>query len=311
MSDGGRANPEIFLFLSVDVIGSTQLKYNTHKTINWYNSFREFYITFPDEFRAQLSIEYKYRKLQYKKDNLIEWKHEGDEIILFLKITQKNEVPCILTAFKKTLEDWVQSDSPDKLKIKGAAWIAQTPFIDRKFIEDNSGRMIDFIGPSIDCGFRLGKYASQTEIAVSIEVVDLCNKYESLQTSIFYKTSENLKGVFGNDIKYPLFILKLTQDKDSKEFRHLLKHCDGENLESYIKEYYEELGKVYFAMVSRISQDIPDYLETKIELSKGVIAKDSKIKPQKDAKEADISDENANTENFQKVKEGISNIVRE
>lgn len=178
--------PQLYLFLSVDIIGSTQLKYDPEKPINWFNSFKAFYISFPDELKSKLKLVYDLEGLTYSEENLVVWKYAGDEILLFSTITQKDEVPCIILAFRKTLEDWF-AKSPEKLKIKGSAWIGQVPFIDRKIInikKNTNNELPDFIGPSIDCGFRIGKYSSQTEISISIEVADLCNKFPDLQHNL-------------------------------------------------------------------------------------------------------------------------------
>ena len=258
--------PQLFLFLSVDVIGSTELKYSKDSPIDWYNVFTDFYISFPDEFKKHLEVEYDYQgKLEYSAKKLVVWKHAGDEILFYAEITQENEVPCIVTAFKKTLEDWYISK--DKLDVKGCIWTGQVPFIDRKIKEDDCDKF-DFIGPSIDCGFRLGKYASKEEIAMSVEVADLVNGIENLQTCLFYAKSENLKGVLG-DKKYPIFVLKL-KDVKTEEYAYLKTSCNETSLNVYIANYYLDMEKDFKGKVSRIDKDIPSYLKGKEELCKTI-----------------------------------------
>lgn len=278
--------PQLYLFLSVDIIGSTQLKYDPKKPINWFNSFKAFYISFPDELKSNLKSTCAWKKLTYNEENLVVWKYAGDEILLFSTITQQNEVPCILLAFKRTLEDWL-AKSLEKLQIKGSAWIGQVPFIDRKITnikKNTNNELPDFIGPSIDCGFRIGKYSSQMEISISIEVADLCNKFPDLQHCIYYKRSENLKGVFGNSTEYPIFVIKLEAENSPKEYS-LLQSCNEQLLDEYIDAYYKKLRETYSEMISRIKPDIPNYLETKKEVSRKIIANDTDIKPQISAKE--------------------------
>ena len=227
--------PQLYLFLSVDVIGSTALKYNKDSPIDdWYSVFTEFYVSFPDELKTHLESEYDYRgNLQYLPEKFVIWKHAGDEILFYVEITQKDEIPCIVSAFKKTLEDWYMPS--EKLDVKGCIWTGQVPFIDRR-IQTAEGSNYDFIGPSIDCGFRLGKFASKDEIAISVEIASLLNGTSWLQSSLFYLKSENLKGVLGAK-KYPIFILKLDNAK-TDEYDYLNTPCRQTDLEEYIAKYY-------------------------------------------------------------------------
>lgn len=301
MSDN--LKPQIFLFLSVDIIGSTNLKYNNQKTLrDWFNIFSNFYTSFPEDFSAHLEEEFLYKKIKYDKDILKVWKYAGDEILMYIEITKTDEVPTIITAYKKTLEEWFINDTKlkDKLKVKGSVWIGQTPFIDRK-INDKD----DFIGPSIDCGFRLGKYSSQYEIAISVEVADLCNNNEFLQTSLFYKKSENLKGVLGDNL-YPIFVITLKPSTELKEYKHILKHCDKNDLDNYISLFYKELEKDFSTIVSRIDKDIEKYLLRKEDISKKIIY--ASMKNQEDLNEVSDTKKQDNTEEYNNLENELQNF---
>lgn len=272
--------PQLYLFLSVDIIDSTAIKYNTDKPIDWYSVFTDFYVSFPDEFKTHLKTEYGYQKLKYSQDNLVVWKYAGDEILFYAEITQKTEILCIVTAFKKTLEDWYPLPPKGKLDVKGCIWTGQVPFIDRKIEEERSSKF-DFIGPSIDCGFRLGKYSSKEELVVSVEVADQINGTTSLQSSLYYLKSENLKGVLGNE-KYPIFALKLDGAKH-EEFTYLKTPCDEIKFEEYIKKYYANMNGVFKGKVSRIGKDVPAYLKEKESLCESIQV--SEIVEQQNAQE--------------------------
>ena len=286
-------SPQLFLFLSVDIIDSTAKKYGTKNPIDWYSVFTDFYVSFPDEFRTHLEAEYEYNgKLDYSRDKLVIWKHAGDEILFYTEIKKENEVPYVISAFKKTLEDWYPPKG--KLDVKGCAWTGQVPFIDRKLEEENG--KLDFIGPSIDCGFRLGKYASKNEIAISVEVADLLNGISQLQSSLYYLKSENLKGVFG-DKKYPIFVLKLDGAK-TNEYDFLKIPCRETDLDEFIKKHYAGIGKKFKGKASRIERDIPSYLAGKKELCEKILT--SKIAGQQTAQEigSDKKDDSAEFEQF-------------
>ena len=291
--------PQLYLFLSVDVIGSTALKYSKDSPIDdWYSVFTDFYISFPDEFRTHLEAEYEYKRLKYSRDNLVVWKYAGDEILFYAEITQNDEISCILSAFKQTLEDWYPSD--EKLDVKGCVWIGQFPFVDRK-IEKDKNEKFDFLGPSIDCGFRLGKYSSKDEIAISVEVADQIISTTSLQSSVYYLKSENLKGVLG-DKKYPIFVLKLEGTK-TDEYNYLKTPCHPTNLNNYITKYYDNMEKDFSGKVSRIEKDIPSYLKKQKPLIKKIQL--SKTTEQQNVQEI-ASDKQDNSEEFEKFEDLVS-----
>lgn len=280
--------PQIYLFLSVDIIDSTKLKYDKKNKSNWFNNFRNFYRTFPEDLKIKLRSEYKRRSLIYDDEKFVCWKYLGDEVLLYIEITQKDEVPCVIYAFKKTLEERISDNKEQekKLKLKGTAWIGQTPFVDRKFpyeldsSTNTKSCCFDFLGPSIDCGFRIGKYSSQTEMAISVEVADLCNYFSELQESIFYKKSENLKGVLEDETEYPIFIIKLNEQEMTKEFKHLMKNCNEDDLDKYIEWHYKKLAKLYKNKISRIQRDINNYLKENESLSRKIFEENKDIKLQ-------------------------------
>lgn len=56
MIDRDSDNPELYLFLSADIIGSTQLKYSNNlssQNQNWYDCFLSFYTEFPEQLNRQ------------------------------------------------------------------------------------------------------------------------------------------------------------------------------------------------------------------------------------------------------------------
>lgn len=277
------STPELYLFLSADIIESTQLKYSKKNIKNqhyWYNCFLRFYEDFPVQLENRINSLLKDFHLRTRIKPII-WKYIGDELLFYIKIQRENEVPCVITAFERTLSEWYANTENKFTKLKGCAWIGQFPFIDRRIVIEN--KKLDFLGTSIDCGFRLGKYASNNLIILSIEVVDLCLKCDISKLDIVYIKTEKLKGVL-NGFNYPIFALIFTKIK-SDEHKYLYQK-DAGNIESYINKYYEKFSKDFKEVISRIDSDIKSYLESKIELSKIAINKTNSIKSENQLQEA-------------------------
>lgn len=271
--------PELYLFFSVDIIDSTTLNYGTKdkpSLQNWYNSILTFYEEFPTQFQVALdsvtSIFHLPSNIQ-----LSTWKYSGDEILFFINIKNENEVPASIFAFERLLNEWYDPTDVKQIHLKGCAWIGQFPFIDRRLSikqsDTDQNSKLDFIGPSIDCGFRLGKYASRNQIVLSVEIVDLCRVCTDFSLNLYYLKSENLKGVLGT-LKYPIFVLVLSKANKSLEEQHLLHACHATDLKVFIDDYYTNMIEEHKNKVSKIDSHINNYLQSKKELSKNIISKD-------------------------------------
>lgn len=293
MTDNSIDKPEIYLFLSVDIINSTLLKYNPKngsENDNWYSLFTSFYKELPTTFSSFIQNSFKTFGLK-ECPKLQIWKYAGDEILFYVNIRLKNEIPAVICSFERTLQEWYDPENNKDVHIKGCAWTGQFPFIDRKIIFseelDKSGanKRIDFIGPSIDCGFRLGKYANRNKIVLSVEVVDICRQCSFQSLNFYYIKSENLKGVLGS-LEYPIFVMLVGNANKTLEEKHLLSNCQQSNLENFITDYYRNFPDKYKNKVSRIGFDIESYLASKEEISKQIIKKSSLSESQEHQQEA-------------------------
>lgn len=265
---------ELYLFLSVDIIDSTKKKYSgTPYNQNWTQFFYSFFKEFPDMFNGCLiDVTKKTEDDDLKKNILINpWKYAGDEILFYIKIEQKRQIPCIVNAFRNALKAWEKEqlrklkslnlDESNKTDIKGCIWIGQFPFIDKRFTyyddNDKNNKKTDFIGPSIDCGFRLGKYASKRGIIVSVEIIDLCRDCSEIYNSIVFYKAEKLKGV--GDMEYPIFNLLLNDNEINTIEKHIIKATQGQ-LEGFLENYYIENESKYDGRISRINKDNNEHL---------------------------------------------------
>lgn len=185
------------LFLSCDLVGSTSHKQSTGDTEIWIPDFLRFYYDFPARVRENLDHPALASRLEF-------WKAVGDELLFTVDIEHENEVCQVVDAWIAAMAQYEselalknsEENSPvNKMKTKGGAFIATFPDPDyvvavpttpmeldserdvlvrneemRKADQPADGRLIDYLGPSIDTGFRVIAACSQRYFTVSLEV---------------------------------------------------------------------------------------------------------------------------------------------
>ena len=227
------------LFASADLVGSTAYKASQwdKRIPDWATTFRDFFDKFPG------FVEKKYDSLPNfdhgfaRPDRrLTPWKFLGDEALFVVDLTQHEEVASHVLAFKNALKEfpseWMKDDKPIPLRLKGTLWIAGFPVTNREITirisPDNS--IVDFIGPSIDAGFRIAKFSSERSLALSADLAhmlqDAVERLEWNKSLFTLKLSgrEPLKGVLGS-IGYPVVLLHVDDGNASAEEKLLgIKH---------------------------------------------------------------------------------------
>lgn len=230
---------KLFILFSVDVIDSTAMKARmANKSDGWLPLFKRFYTAFP-------------KMLFAKSNSFMLWKYVGDEILFYVEINEIETVSTYVKYFKKTLEEWNNRIYENKEKInyeeaytylKGCVWIAQTPKIDKELHMDydlqakGSKVLIDFVGPSVDCGFRIAKFASKAHLMISVDILCLC--YNDSDLDFYYLTSEKLKGVYNEKVEYPLFFI-LTEQAEIQD-KQLRTRLGLQNISTYLIEFYKQ-----------------------------------------------------------------------
>ena len=195
------------LFLSVDMAGSTQFKARFTDGSSWLDTFRTFFTNFPLMLAGQVGFAF----LEEGETPSVEvWKVMGDEVIFVATPGSAEELVNLLLALYRTIiayEDRYLGDLP--LRLKGTAWLADFSGanIELEIPELSGGegvRAIDFIGPDLDLGFRVTKFARPACLALSFDVADLVLAAKNLGDAALYLIgAEELKGVmFGRP--YPI-----------------------------------------------------------------------------------------------------------
>jgi hypothetical protein len=188
------------------------------------------------------------------------WKTIGDEVLFTKRVTHPGQAFLCLQAWVDTLDVLRKELLESKLDVKSTAWLAEFPLRNQEIVlfrtsaaalkeadqdyarqnYENLRRyydkaedafqdvLVDYIGPSIDSGFRLGGFSSPRKLVISVELAFLLGneqvrdktertyaqgKYVLPDLTFKYDGRFSLKGVLNGD-PYPIIWLDLDPDND-------------------------------------------------------------------------------------------------
>jgi len=216
-------NPKLKLFISIDFIDSTSFKskeFLLGKNLLWSMQF----LSLKDDFSAIMLRELNYLD-SVENDLLLEkpsvWKMLGDEVIYSVDITEDVDIKTYILAAINSILKYNNSDDKEKLlKIKGSSWLAETP-VHNAIIKTSCGNhrsdqnnntikhdhSFDVIGPSMDIGFRIAKFASKKKFIIAVELAEILTKFENASKRknfhFFFDGEQEVKGVLDSH-KYPI-----------------------------------------------------------------------------------------------------------
>jgi hypothetical protein len=191
----------IRLFLSTDVAGSTEFKTGLarRRGTGWLDVFRDFFRNFPIMMMGQVGMEFL---AEEALPEVTVWKFMGDETIFVCAPAAPEEVTLLLRAHLNAMAAYEAEYLADlPLRLKGVAWLARFPSpnieIEVPELSRGSGAtQTDFIGPDIDLGFRLGKFAWPATVSVSLDLLDVVLHAGNRDLLDFFLVGrEPLKGV--------------------------------------------------------------------------------------------------------------------
>jgi hypothetical protein len=254
------------IFFSVDIEGATAYKVNklnSNEDEDWCLLFESFYVDFPQEFRHNyLSCIEKPTTndvLQSEQPRL--WKFAGDEILFYAPLTNPNQTVEHIAAFRKTLIDYNNILKPHGVQCKGTAWLAGFPINNRIILISNNqeSSVIDFVGKSIDTGFRLAKFSTSHRLVVSLDLLWLmsesrknnidtkADRYYFLDENIKYAGKHELKGAFSGK-PYPIFwIDSYTNPPLENNFLQNQKVCQPSHIIDFCENLSDSMGYSNFA----------------------------------------------------------------
>lgn len=217
------------LFLSVDIVGSTAYKFSQDVATRpdqlpspegldqttWFHAIGKFYEHFHRRFMSD-----------GEAAGVALWKALGDELVYRAVIRDRAQTAALVAGFAGAVQETreVVQGFSRTLDLKACAWVADFPVRNVTISIDglrSGGRQVeDFIGPSMDVGFRLGGFATRRKMVVSVELALILatgDRGEGAGSFTFgYDRRESLKGVLGGDA-YPLLWIDLENDRDQME----------------------------------------------------------------------------------------------
>lgn len=209
------------------------------------------------------------------------WKTIGDEV-LFSKVIGDHRqmavtLKCWIAAVEK-LRAFVKARNT-RLDVKCAAWLAGFPIRNKEVVlsqsddfDDSeitdyykaSGRLlnnhyqnpndsdlaIDYIGPSIDIGFRIAQHSTARKFVLGVGIPYILSFCSPTQDGligdfpIFYDGAKPLKGVLGG-VNYPIFWIDMSQADSTSRHEDALTGVQPparDNIRRFCDAFYDENG---------------------------------------------------------------------
>jgi hypothetical protein len=251
----------------------------------WFSAIQGFYFEAAQAFLYEWNSRKKESELPQELygDEPLFWKSIGDEV-LFTKVLSDHRqlattLNCWFSAVSR-MRKFLKNEN-SSLDVKCTAWLAGFPYRNRevvigkypnsenrqienyyqengnllnKFYNEQSdpGLAVDYIGPSIDTGFRLTSFSSSRKMVVSIDIAYIISMTsfdgEVKRLDLYYEGSHSLKGVMGG-APYPVFWINMSGENSLavKEDRLKLQNISNrEDLKEYCDAFYQEYSSFTF-----------------------------------------------------------------
>ncbi len=211
------ATSSFYIFFSFDLVNST-----LYKSINqakWPLVITKFYEFVEDSLKKRLS-------------RVRLWKYVGDELLFYLRISRIEDARDCVTKAYNVMQDTIErihqsfSDTRTILSVKTTVWCAMAhdlPPGDIHVMDSSRGpkysnliihqpqsgnTAVDFLGPDIDIGFRIAKFAAPRRLVVSANLGYFLYRDRARDSGKFDEqlrivAYEQLKGVWNNR-HYPI-----------------------------------------------------------------------------------------------------------
>jgi hypothetical protein len=334
--------------------GERQQNTSEPPSASWFSPIAQFYkqieLRFAGEWRAYAERENK--PTEYAAgDPPVFWKGIGDEVVYVKDIMTHLEAYCCIHCWMNAINSYRQElrRKYPKLDLKSTAWIAGFPVSNseiilrtnvataeeekggtdpvydnvkllRKYHTGNKESLVrEFIGPSIDIGFRLASFASPRKLIISVDLALILAAADPYRPhsflfgpmAFFFDGPASLKGVLGG-VPYPIIWIdlltsdKLEQAEDNLSGRRKVPATDlFAYCEEFIAKHYPRIIRPYIGSGTdpRFST-MPTEHQQRISALKGYVGNEAERE-----KELDQSDEIQNQVGLEVPEGELNNMV--
>lgn len=249
------------LFASVDIAGSTAFKQSND---SWVQVFDAFFEDFPS---TVVEHHERTQDTRGKPNNALSvWKYVGDEILFVTEIARYEECAIHLQTLLAAMKDYESrlKEKHKQLGLKATAWSGGFPVNNSEVFlsqPDAVDRFLcDYLGPSIDLGFRLTKFADNRRVPVNVELAYLLARSISVvenkfKQHLFYDRSESLKGVIGGK-PYPIIWIDryLGNPTSEDDLLGISRKCDPELVRKFCRDMIDSHSST---MISSTAISVP------------------------------------------------------
>lgn len=250
---------QLKLIVSADLQASTSLKAEGQidNRQPWVLAFEYFYAEFPRILQSaydNLMPPYCNGMPYRASERLRVFKFIGDEILFQVTIKRHEQVVYHIHAALEAVTEFNRTALYEhkNLRCKPTAWLAALPLENSQVpypcSQGQQDCLEDYIGPSMDCGFRLTRYASPLKFIVSFDlaemIIDALEKVPKRPQALnfFYDGSEPIKGVI-NESPYPIIWIEIDDPTEKLEQRLKGIHrnpCVHTDLKELFKDFREK-----------------------------------------------------------------------
>ncbi|TGN13490.1 hypothetical protein [Leptospira bandrabouensis] len=230
------------IFFSVDVVGSTAFKNkeNDSQVQPWLQFYKDFYNEFEILFVRNIEQEYERVGEEFDCQKILPnfWKSLGDELVFEATLNHHAQASILVVAFKNALEIFNNNNGVRSfgLSVKGTSWCAGFPVMNAELRHKKD---YDFIGPSIDTGFRLTKFATETKFVISIELALILTAKVKNYLEFFYEGKHILKGVL-KDRPYPIIAINIKSPNLDETEKDITPVVTRENLDKFLSKFFRD-----------------------------------------------------------------------
>lgn len=209
------------LVLSIDLAGATAFKKlpEVDDENPWIIAFEQFYAAFPIELTkayelampAYCSVPPFSTTSRFRVLKIL-----GDEIIFSVELHRHQQAVYHLHAAMAAVKSINEKLAATYrlLQCKPTAWLAGFPVVNSEISMSDSSSSPDYIGPSMDIGFRLARLSSPRKFVVSFDLAQMLSHALNDVSEIegkprfYFDGNEALHGVL-NEIPYPIIWMDL------------------------------------------------------------------------------------------------------